>query len=172
MKQSGDSSDAEGDAETVTVCQRDVYEMQNVWETFDVTSAVRYWLANPDEPQVLQVSLRRATGRESLSGWAPGALGGSRACLFGLVLFCFRAFRKVWELAVKHMVIYKVVLVLMAWAFVGSGFFSFFFFFFSRQSGKFSVYLCYCGSFSFHLYVSFCFCLYKVVSLLMILCFF
>nr|XP_027211760.1 bone morphogenetic protein 10-like [Penaeus vannamei] len=55
MKQSGDSSDAEGDAETVTVCQRDVYEMQNVWETFDVTSAVRYWLANPDEPQVLQI---------------------------------------------------------------------------------------------------------------------
>lgn len=130
MKQSGDSSDAEGDAETVTVCQRDVYEMQNVWETFDVTSAVRYWLANPDEPQVLQVSLKRATGRESLSGWAPGALGGSRACLFGLVWFCFRAFRKVWELAVKHMVIYKVVLVLMAWAFVGSCFFSSFFSFF------------------------------------------
>ncbi|XP_047494148.1 bone morphogenetic protein 10-like isoform X1 [Penaeus chinensis] len=55
MKQSRGSSDAEGDAETVTVCQRDVYEMQNVWETFDVTSAVRYWLANPDEPQVLQI---------------------------------------------------------------------------------------------------------------------
>ncbi|XP_037794864.1 bone morphogenetic protein 10-like isoform X2 [Penaeus monodon] len=55
MKQSGGPSGAEGDAETVTVCQRDVYEMQNVWETFDVTSAVRYWLANPDEPQVLQI---------------------------------------------------------------------------------------------------------------------
>lgn len=71
MKQSGGPSGAEGDAETVTVCQRDVYEMQNVWETFDVTSAVRYWLANPDEPQVLQVSLRRATGRESPSGLPP-----------------------------------------------------------------------------------------------------
>nr|XP_053626493.1 bone morphogenetic protein 10-like [Cherax quadricarinatus] len=39
----------------VTVCERDIYEQHNVWETFDVTSAVKYWLAHPTSQQLLQI---------------------------------------------------------------------------------------------------------------------
>ncbi|XP_066947738.1 bone morphogenetic protein 10-like [Macrobrachium rosenbergii] len=45
------------DVSHVTVCQRDVYEVQNTWETFDVTSAVKHWLTHLSEPQVLQIHI-------------------------------------------------------------------------------------------------------------------
>lgn len=55
----GEGGDADGGAgggkAVVTVCQRDVYERHNAWETFDVTYAVRYWLSHPAEAQMLQV---------------------------------------------------------------------------------------------------------------------
>lgn len=41
----------------VTVCERDVYELHNAWETFDVTSAVNYWLSHPSTPQLLQIHI-------------------------------------------------------------------------------------------------------------------
>ncbi|XP_045614962.2 bone morphogenetic protein 10 [Procambarus clarkii] len=41
----------------VTVCERDIYELQNAWETFDVTSAVKYWMAHPSVPQLLQIHI-------------------------------------------------------------------------------------------------------------------
>lgn len=44
-----------GGKAVVTVCQRDVYERHNAWETFDITYAVRYWLSHPSEAQMLQV---------------------------------------------------------------------------------------------------------------------
>lgn len=49
------SEAASSDTVQVTVCERDVYELHNAWETFDVTSAVKYWLSHPSVPQLLQV---------------------------------------------------------------------------------------------------------------------
>ncbi|KAG7166997.1 Bone morphogenetic protein 10-like [Homarus americanus] len=41
----------------VTVCERDIYELHNAWETFDVTSAVKYWLSHRNAPQLLQIHI-------------------------------------------------------------------------------------------------------------------
>ncbi|XP_076031826.1 bone morphogenetic protein 10-like [Oratosquilla oratoria] len=38
-----------------TVCERNIYERENAWETFDVTSALKHWLDRPELVQVLQV---------------------------------------------------------------------------------------------------------------------
>ncbi|MPC14632.1 Bone morphogenetic protein 10 [Portunus trituberculatus] len=45
----------EEDLMTVKVCEKDIYELHNAWETFDVTFAVRHWLAHPSRPQLLQI---------------------------------------------------------------------------------------------------------------------
>lgn len=46
----------EEDLMTVKVCEKDIYELHSAWETFDVTFAVRHWLAHPSRPQLLQVT--------------------------------------------------------------------------------------------------------------------
>ncbi|XP_050725020.1 bone morphogenetic protein 10-like [Eriocheir sinensis] len=46
---------AQGDMMDVQVAEKDIYELHNAWETFDVTAAVRYWLAHPASPQLLQI---------------------------------------------------------------------------------------------------------------------
>ena len=50
---------AERDLMTVKVCEKDIYELHNAWETFDVTFAVRQWLGNPSRPQFLKVATVR-----------------------------------------------------------------------------------------------------------------
>ncbi|KAG0710218.1 Bone morphogenetic protein 10 [Chionoecetes opilio] len=47
--------DAGGEPVTVRVCEKDIYELHNAWETFDVTFAVRHWQKHPSSPQFLQI---------------------------------------------------------------------------------------------------------------------
>ncbi|KAK7082130.1 Bone morphogenetic protein 10, partial [Halocaridina rubra] len=45
------------DGSPLSVCERDIYEVQNTWETFDVTIAIKYWLSHPSYPQSLQIHI-------------------------------------------------------------------------------------------------------------------